>query len=92
MSAAFLSLYADRELAIELERRKKIKEEGEKPGPLFSPDFGPLRADVIAHIGDIAMKGAGADDNRERYIYEAAVAAVYGSDVWKWINKKLGGE
>ena len=28
--------------------------------------------------------------NYQHYIYEAAIEAVYGPDVWKWINKKIG--
>ena len=84
-----LSLFDTVELQLELERREKIKEESEKPKPELNPDYSPLRKLVIGYIDQVHKKGAAVDEEFDHYIFEVAVTAIYGKNVWGWINKKL---
>jgi len=59
---------------------------GRKPKPLENPDFSGLKRQVEEHLDSIANKTDREDD--DHYIYEAAVTAVFGNDVWTYINKQ----
>jgi hypothetical protein len=77
----------DSELEKELERRKKEKESLKTPVPLKKPDFTRLISTCQHNIKEI---GEGrSDTDTAHYIYEEAMTAVYGKDVWKWVNAKL---
>lgn len=79
---------SDAELKAELQRRKKEKEEAEKPKLLEKPDLIQLISTCQGYI-DEADKEGRVDEDMTQYIFEAAMQALYGKDVFKWINKKL---
>jgi hypothetical protein len=66
----------------DLEREVGIrkKEIVATPLPLAERNYANLEATVAAHIHDV-MNGVGKDDD-EHYIYEAAMTAIYGHDIW----------
>ena len=57
------------------------------PIPRESPDFAKLVQTVTAHINDIADGEVVRLENARNDIYETVVEAIYGKDVWSWINK-----
>ena len=80
---------SEKDLEAELARRKKAKEAGERPKLVKSPDLSKLIACGEAHIASLETEGF-VDDDSAHYIYEAAMIALYGPDIFKWINKKTG--
>jgi len=79
--------FTDEQLQKELERRQKIKDESEKPQQHESINIGPLRKICQSYIDDVQKDGY-ADDDYVHYIFEVAMGAVFGEDVWQWINAK----
>jgi hypothetical protein len=77
--------FSNGELEKELERRKREKA---MPLPIDNPDFGDLIGVCKQYIREIAEYGR-ADEDYDHYIYEAALAAIYGKDVWRFINGKF---
>jgi hypothetical protein len=78
------------ELQAEIERREKVKRKQEKPRLLeeSSIDLSMLRnacAEQINIIEDDSFNY----EKYKQYIYEKAMEAFYGINVWAWINKKL---
>jgi hypothetical protein len=71
----------DQALEAELERRKRIP-------PMFNhnPDFSDLTKMVTTEIERIASEGR-EDEDFEHYVYEAALEAICGSDIWKWLSR-----
>jgi len=64
----------------------------EEPKELKQPNFSALIAEVQAYIeymGSEDYHEDGASDY-EHSVFEAAIEAVYGPDVWKWVNDKIG--
>ncbi len=59
-----------------------------KPEQLKNPDFSGLILVCESHLQQIDEEER-EDNDSEHYIYEAAMEAIYGSDVWKFINKKI---
>ncbi len=60
------------------------------PTPLPTPEWESLRNLCIGHVEEVAEDPyAYDDDDIDHYIYEAAMEAVYGSDIWKWMNKQV---
>ena len=82
-----LSGFTDEEIELEMAKRKRAAEEQSIPVPKPNPDFKELINACRSHISDIARTEH--DDDTEHYIYEAAIEAVYGDEVWKWINKRI---
>ena len=78
-----LNKYSDDEIQKELERRKKRK--SEKPVELASPDFTALRKCCQEYIDGFAKDGYAPKDQNQ-WIFEAAMEAVFGKDVWVYIN------
>mgnify|MGYP003555237604 CR=1 FL=1 len=56
-----------------------------KPEPLDNPNFGYLVSLAMEHISDLDKDGF-ADEESDHWFYEAVMEAVYGKDVWAWIN------
>ncbi len=75
--------YSNDELIAELERRKR---ENAKPKAIDNPDFSEVKTicqDIIETIAD----GQYNEDNDDaRYLYEAVMKALFGKDVFRWIN------
>lgn len=59
-----------------------------KPTRLDVVDATRLRNICQAYIDELDEKGW-ADDDTTHYIFEAAMEAVFGKDVWIWVNSKL---
>ena len=74
------------DLEAELARRKQV---ALLPIPtrLATPDLLTLEDLCFRYLDDIA-KGGYVDDDYDEYIYEAALEAIYGKDVFKWINAR----
>lgn len=84
-----LDSYTDEQLQQELAERKRQKDEAEKPRQLETVDLMHLRKSCQAQIDCIAVHGDYDDNDADHYIYEAAMTAIFGKDVFKWINQKL---
>lgn len=78
--------FPDFVLEAELERRKKLS----KPELRSAPDFSEIVPLCISYI-ETVEKGETADSDLREYIFEAAMSACYGADVWNWIRNKMAG-
>lgn len=59
------------------------------PQPLANPDFSKVQKMVIEHVAGYADSDNCRDDEDDtHYLFEAAVEAIYGPNIWKWINKQ----
>ncbi len=65
-----------------------VPDEEGKPELLPEPDFAQVIKLCQSYI-DQLDKEKYVDDDLEHYIFEAAIAACFGKDVWKWVNKRL---
>lgn len=68
----------------ELEQLDKSKSDA--PKPLENIDYERIKANVVAHVQDLATNNYVSEDDHH-YIFEVALEAVYGKDIWKWYNK-----
>jgi transcription initiation factor IIE alpha subunit len=59
----------------------------ETPKPLPNPDFSKVISQCQEYIKDLEEDGT-EDDDSCHYIFESAMTAVFGSDVWKWVRSK----
>ena len=68
---------------------KRLKKNA-KPLPLRNPDFTELIDTCIFYIDGLDDGSIHPEDNdMEYYIYEAAIKAVFGPRVFRWINNKM---
>ncbi len=74
-----LTDYSVQELEAELDRRQL-------PQPLSQPDTRELKALVIRHVAGERIKDC------NHYIYEAAVEAIYGRDIWDFLRDRKTGK
>jgi hypothetical protein len=79
-----LTKYSDDDLIKELTRRKNYKKI--KPLREATPDFTGLIDLCRSHVDDIA--NGNEDEDTKQYIYEEAMMAVYGKDIFTWINER----
>ncbi len=77
--------YSDDRLARELERRRAARED--KPVQLDDPDLTRLRAVCQEHVD--ALASGDSYEDYEHYIYEAAMKAIFGGDVFSFVNECL---
>ena len=82
-----LKSFTDEELQAEIERRKEEKALP-KPKAVENPDFSMVVDYCKSYIDDLYNKGW-VDDDMEYYVFEAAIQAVFGKDIFDWI-KKMG--
>lgn len=77
-------------LEAEVKRREKEKFQDEIPKPVFATmhDFKPLVDLCQSYIDQLAESEPYADDKLRQYVFEAAMAAVFGKDVWIWVKKR----
>ena len=81
-----LSEHSIEELEAELEKKKKVKEESEKPKVIpMSDDKLPSLQKQCAEYLDEVESGCVSDDT-EHYIFESAVELFYGKGVWDWVD------
>lgn len=67
----------------EIERRKR---EAGKPEMVKDPDLTDLKNVIQGYIDYVASDDYCDDNDYADYIFEAAVMAFFGNDVFKWIN------
>jgi hypothetical protein len=85
MSNPLLKQFSTDELKNEL-RRRDIYIETQPPISCENPDFSEVLDLCKVHILDISRNET--DEDTIHYIYEAAMEAIYGQDIWQWINKQ----
>ena len=81
-----LSNVSAEDLRAELDRRKVSEKLA--PEPVKDPDYSELKRKVVDYVGRIST-GENRDDD-EHYVYEAAMKAVYGKDIFTWVYKTIG--
>ena len=91
-----LDQFSDDELEAEVKRRGQIRDT--TPIPLEKIDWSMVENLALDYIDiierNVKIVGQGwtsrvAGGDTERYVFEAVIQAVYGKDVWEWINKRL---
>lgn len=60
-----------------------------KPEPVVNPDFAELYKLCKDHIDFLDSDEYHEDNDDKTFIYEAALEAVFGKDVWKWVNQVM---
>ncbi len=81
-----------KELEEELKRRDAIAEEvriANRPQPLREIDWSTVQQLAESYIEAVAGDDLGAQENLQAYIFESAIGAVFGANVWDWINRRL---
>jgi cation transport regulator ChaC len=68
------------DLRAELKRREQKKREVEKPVAIEKPDFSPVIALCQSYVDEI--QNGYFDEDLKQYIFEAAITAVFGDNVW----------
>ena len=78
------------EIKDEMERRK-LEALIPAPQPIKPNEcnWSPVFVVCLDYMRDLERQGW-ADDDYEHYIYESAIEAVFGKDVWKYINSRKG--
>lgn len=56
-----------------------------KPKEVTEPDFSKLISDIKTYIEDVKSSEA---KELKQYIYESALEAVYGPNIFKWITQE----
>jgi hypothetical protein len=87
MSFPDLDHISDEQLRAELERREEAEEARLRPRPQPYQDYEGLVKQCEAYIEELANYSY--DEDAKQYIYEAAIEAIYGKGVWKWINSRV---
>jgi hypothetical protein len=80
-----LASYTDEQLLQELERRKQppIKI---VPVLVENPDFTPLIELCKTYIKEVSINGIEDDSDWRYWFYETILTAVYGKNIFEWIN------
>ena len=86
LSAEGLQKEIDR-LQAELEQRRKERELATMPKPVENPDWTEVKKMCQEVIDGLAKEGW-YDEDLKHYIYESAMEAVFGKDVFTWMNKR----
>lgn len=76
--------FTNAELQAELKRREY--QDTAKPQAVADPDLSSLRETCKAYIDAVAMRDY-VDEDLPEYIFEEAMEAICGKDVFNWINK-----
>jgi len=58
----------------------------EVPKPIENPDWSGVIQNCQERLKEY-VEGAQTDSDLPHYVYEAAMSAVFGPDVWDWLNK-----
>lgn len=66
-------------------RRQQGNLRANPPAPEARPNFSKVRKQCASYIEAVA-KGELADSGATVYIFEEAIEACYGREVWKWIR------
>ena len=82
-----IEIFTDEQLQEELDRRKYRRQASEKPAQLEHANLVALRSACQNQLDYIEKHGQHVQDG-DAYIYETAMIAIFGSDVFKWINAR----
>lgn len=84
-----ITAFTDEELEAEMDRREAEREAAKRPKPIENPDFSILLDNCAEYIKQLSANGY-YDDDLKDYVFEAAVEAIYGRDIWDWVAEKQG--
>ena len=82
-----LDNYTSDQLQNEITRRLKAKIEAGKPPRIENPNFDVLIGMCQSYLDQVTDTGFVEEDVKE-YIFEGAMCAVFGDDVWEFINSR----
>jgi anti-sigma regulatory factor (Ser/Thr protein kinase) len=77
-----LSEFSDEELERELNQRERQQS---KPTQLPHPDWSVVKTNAEEYLEYLVEHGR-ADEDADHYIFESVMDALYGSDIWQFIN------
>lgn len=80
---------SDDELEAEMKRRREAMEAAKRPKPMPSPDFSNVVSQCAEYIKQLSTLGY-SDEDLKDYVFEAAVEAIYGQNIWDWVCEKQG--
>jgi len=80
-----LDQFSDGELEAEVARREKIR--NAPPKALLLIDWSRVESAAVEYIKLVDENKR--VDQSEHFIFESVINAVFGSDVWEWVNKRL---
>lgn len=69
-----------------IKKRKPIELKSKLPEPLTGIHFTDVIKLAKQHLQDIANNDR--DDDMPHYIYEGVMIAIYGKDIFDWMNKR----
>ncbi len=78
-----LNNYSKEDLQQELNNREQRKQNA--PQPFEEPDYSKANDLVVKYITEISETGTGTDITND--VYEAVMEAVYGKDIWNYIDR-----
>ena len=81
--------FSPEELQDELNRRDEKEKISNKPQLIENPDLTGLKNTIGEYIDSIFDGTYHEDSDIRHWIFEAAVTAIYGKDVFDWINKNI---
>ena len=77
------------ELQAEIKKRDKIIKEAEKPKQLDNPNWNLVKSMCQEHINNLNDGLINSNSVFEEYLYEAVLTALYGENVFEWINEQI---
>ena len=83
-----LKCFDTEQLEAELKRHKEEEKGRNKPQPVANPDWSTVQRYCQEQV-DTIFQGKYVDSDSDHYIYEAAMEAVFGRNVWSWINARM---
>lgn len=81
-----LSKVSIEKLQAEIDSRKTPKQPKPKPLPYEERNYATLNELCEEYVNQVDAIGC-VEDGMNGYIFESAIEAVFGRDVWDWINK-----
>lgn len=72
-----------------IEKVVDITKKMQRPHPVENPDFSKLIKNLENRMDDIVNDKYHDDDDDFYYVWEEAMKAVYGKDVFDWWNKNV---
>ncbi len=78
-----LKKFSTKDLKYELKRRENL---GDKPQQLDIPKLSNLKDILSEYIDDIFNNKYNPDSDDVNYIFEEAMKAFYGNDIFEWIG------
>ena len=82
-----LDNYTSDQLQNEITRRLKAKIEAGKPPRIENPNFDVLIGMCQSYLDQVTDTGFVEEDVKE-YIFEGSMCAVFGDDVWAFMNSR----